>query len=72
MKIKTKNIMKQKISGTKKEKIYPLFYKGKWYNKKDVDDLFRCFYHTRYALGFNCSVYVSEGMRICPDGTIDA
>lgn len=56
-----------------REKIYPIFFKDKCYYEKDCDEIFSAFYHTKYALGFNCSVYVSEGMRICPDGTwIDA
>ena len=65
-----KNVLKQKkFRAAKSERIYPLFFKDKWYFEKDVDDIFAAFYHTKYALGFNCSVYVSEGLRICPDGT---
>jgi len=60
---------KQTSGGPKKEKLYPVFFKGKNYFQKDCDDLFAAFYHSRDALGFNCSVYVSEDLRICPDGT---
>jgi len=52
----------------KKEKIYPIYYKGKWWNEEDCDDVFTAFYYTEAALGENCSVYVSDGMRVCPDG----
>ena len=60
--------MKKKAK-TKTERLYPIFYNGKKYYKKDCDDIFTAFYHTRDALGFNCSVYVAEGRRVCPDGT---
>lgn len=64
--------MKKQTSGRpKNEKLYPVFFNGKNYYKKDCDEIFTAFYHSRDALGLNCSVYVSEGMRICPDGTFE-
>ena len=51
-----------------KEKLYPVYYKGKFWNEEDVDDVFRAYYHTRYALDFNVSVYVENDSRIMPDG----
>lgn len=50
------------------EKLYPLEYKGKLWNIEDVNDIFRTFYHSEYSLAVDMSVYVSEGMRITPDG----
>ena len=50
------------------EKLYPIKYKGKFWNIDEVNDIFRAFYHTKCALDFKKSVYVSEGMRITPDG----
>ena len=52
-----------------KEKIYTIFFKNKWWHEKDVDDIFAAFYHGWFTLGFESSVYVGDGMRICPDGT---
>jgi hypothetical protein len=50
------------------EKIYPLYYKGRFWKKEEVNDIFRAFYHTKMALDYQTSVYVSEGLRITPDG----
>ena len=49
-------------------KIYPIFYKGKNYQESDVHDVFRAFYHSKMSLDNRVSVYVSEGLRITPDG----
>ena len=51
-----------------KNKIYPIFYKGKTYEESDVNDVFRVFYHSKDSLDSRVSVYVSEGLRITPDG----
>lgn len=50
------------------ERLFPISYNGKEYHAKDCDDIFLAFYHTRFALGFESSVYVGDGMRVCPDG----
>ena len=49
-------------------KIYPVFYKGKVYQENDVNDIFRAFYHSKDSLDSRVSVYVSEDLRITPDG----
>lgn len=54
-----------------KEKLYPIFFNDKWYKEKDCDDLFVAFYHTRFALGVNSSVYVGDKIRVCPDGSCE-
>lgn len=53
---------------TTKEEIYPIMHNGKWYYEDDCDDIFTGFYSGPDSLGFNNSVYVADGMRICPDG----
>lgn len=50
------------------EKIYPIYYRGKYWNESEVHDVFKCFYHTKLALDSEKSVYVGDGMRIAPDG----
>ena len=50
------------------EKIYPIYYKGKFLEEKEVNDIFRAFYHTKMSLDHRTSVYVSEGLRITPEG----
>lgn len=52
----------------KEEELYPIYFNGKWYEEKDCDDIFTAFYSGPYSLGVDCSVYVGDGMRICPDG----
>lgn len=50
------------------ERLYPIYYRGKRWKEQEVNDVFRCYYHTRHALDLNTSVYVGDGMRIAPDG----
>lgn len=50
------------------ENLYPLEYDGILWQEEDVNDIFRSFYHTKYSLAPDMSVYVAEGMRITPDG----
>jgi len=50
------------------EGLFPIHHNGRDYHEKDCDDIFLCFYFTRFALGLENSVYVGDGMRICPDG----
>ena len=32
------------------EKIYPLYYKGKFWEQEEVDSIFRAFYHSKTSL----------------------
>lgn len=50
------------------EKIYPLYYKDKFWKEEEVDDIFSCYYFTKLALDHRTSVYVGEGLRRTPDG----
>ena len=59
---------KRRAKPRTEEKLFPIYHNGENYYKKDCDDLFLCFYHTRYALGLENSVYVGDGLRVCPDG----
>lgn len=54
----------------KRNKLFPVYCDGKAYYEKDCDDVYLAFYHDRMALGYNDSVYVSEGMWVSPDGTV--
>lgn len=56
---------------TKEESLYPVEYNGKLYYEKDCDDVYTSFYHTRFALMFNSGVYVSDGVIVYPDGTME-
>ena len=59
---------KKKKGRVKIENLFPIHHNGEVYYSKDCDDLFLAFYHTRFALGVENSVYVGDGMRVCPDG----
>jgi len=50
------------------ENLFPIEHNGKEYYSADCDDVFLSFYFTRDALGLENSVYVGDGLRICPDG----
>ena len=54
----------------KKNKLYPIQYKGKLWYEKDCHDLFVAFYHSKSDLDFNMSVYVGDGERIAPNGWV--
>ena len=56
------------FSFLREERLFPISHNGIDYYESDCDDIFLSFYHTRNALGFMNSVYVGDGMRICPDG----
>lgn len=49
-------------------KLYPIYYKDKKWSEEEVDDIFRAYYHTQFALDYQTSVYVGDKMRITPDG----
>lgn len=50
------------------ENLYPIEYDDKFWSEEDVNDVFKAFYHSKLSLDNNISVYVSEGVRVCPDG----
>lgn len=50
------------------ENLYPVEYENRLWSEEEVNDTFKVFYHSRLSLDNNTSVYVSEGLRICPDG----
>ena len=53
------------------ENLYPITYKGKKYYEEDCDEIFSTFYNNVLALNENCGVYISDGMWIYPDGTME-
>lgn len=50
------------------ENLYPIFFQGKNWYEKDCDEVFVCYYHSRYSLDGAMSVYVGDGERIMPNG----
>ncbi len=60
--------MKKKEVKTKKEKLYPIHYEGKSYTEETADDLFVSFYTCKAALRDDCSVYISDGLWVHPNG----
>lgn len=65
----SKNSSPPKKGKLVEEKLYPIYFKGKYWKKEECHDVFTAFYHTKHALDWQISVYVSEGDRIQPDGT---
>jgi len=51
--------------------LYPVMYNGKSWKKKDCDDIFKQFYHSRFSLNAIGGVYLAERVWIYPDGTMD-
>lgn len=47
---------------------FPVRYNSKDYYEDDCDDLFLSFYHGKFALRFDGSVYVSDGICVFPNG----
>ena len=54
----------------KKENLFPVYFKGKAYSKKDCDSVFLSFYHDEDALNGSGGVYMAEGMLVYPDGSM--
>ncbi len=50
------------------EKLYPLYFKGKFWEEQEVDSIFKAFYHSKTSLDNRTSVYVGEDLRRTPDG----
>ena len=50
--------------------LYPIYYKGKKYAKKDCDGIFTSFYTCKEALNAEHGVYLSEGVWVYPDGSM--
>lgn len=53
----------------KEEKLYPVYFEGRAWTEEECSELFVAFYHSRDSLGIDSSVYLSEGDRVCPDGS---
>ena len=55
----------------KKKSLFPVYFEGKEYYEKDCDDVFLAFYHCKETLNGANGVYVSEGLWVYPDGSMD-
>lgn len=53
------------------EELFPVYFNGKKYNKKDCGDIFLQFYFTKDALNGDGGVYLSDGMWVYPDDSMD-
>jgi hypothetical protein len=54
-------------------KLYPIFWKDKWWFKKDCGPMFKMIYTERFvlgALGYECGIYFTEGMVFFPDDSV--
>ena len=49
--------------------LYPFEYNGKLYYKEDCDELFARFYTNKDVLSADCSICVSDGLWLYPDGS---
>lgn len=52
-----------------KDQLYPVFFEGKYWEKKDCYDMFVAFYKYKDNLDNRTSVHISDGDRMQPDGT---
>jgi hypothetical protein len=62
--------MKTKIINADK-KIYPIWFKGKLWERKDCHSLFISYYTGKRSMSEDCFVYIADGLRIQPDGTLE-
>ena len=56
----------------KKKSLFPIFFNGKAYFKKDCNATFLDFYTCEEALCGSCSVYISDDIYIYPDGSMSS
>jgi hypothetical protein len=53
------------------EHLFPITYNGKEYYEKDCDEMYLTFFNDVMALNQNAGVYMSDGMWVYPDGTME-
>jgi len=49
--------------------LYPIEYNGRFYYREDCDELFVQFYTNEDILSADCSICVSDGLWLYPDGS---
>ncbi|HPI69260.1 MAG TPA: hypothetical protein PLV06_11395 [Bacteroidales bacterium] len=49
--------------------LYPIEYNGRLYYREDCDELFVQFYTNEDILSADCSICVSDGLWLYPDGS---
>jgi|TARA_Y100000034_G_scaffold81383_1_gene97536 hypothetical protein len=54
-----------------KNKLFPIYFKGKKYLEKDCNDVFLGFYTSKEALNEENGVYLAEDMWVYPDGSME-
>ena len=54
-----------------REELWPVEYNDKLWYEKDCGEIFKSFYHTRFALRVDGAVYGFNGGWIFPDDTIE-
>jgi len=62
---------RRKLKNEKHDKLYPVLYNGKYWKRKECDDVFKSFYHSVYSLNPEGGVYLSNSNWIYPDGKIE-
>lgn len=55
----------------KKNDLFPVHYNGKDYYEKDCASIFLAFYSCKEALNWEMGVYMSGGISVYPDGTMN-
>lgn len=55
----------------KKENLFPVYFNGKKYFEDDCADIFLGFYTCKEALNEFGGVYLSEGIWVYPDGSME-
>lgn len=53
-----------------KKSLFPVYFEGKQYFKKDCDSVFLSFYTCEEALNGSGGVYMADGTWVYPDGSM--
>ena len=54
-----------------KRTMWPVYYNGKYWNKWECGNIFKCLYHDRILLRPDGCVYVGDGSWVFPDDTFE-
>ena len=62
---------RRKLKDKRYDELYPVLYNGKYWKRKECDDVFTSFYHSVYSLNPEGGVYLSNKDWVYPDGKIE-
>lgn len=63
--------MKDEAKLEKENKLWPVYYNDKNWNKWECGSIFKSLYHDRIMLRFDGAVYVGDGSWVFPDDTFE-